>query len=170
MEPLFKNKTNLSKKNYIELVKFHQNKNNWKYFLYTAFYAFLFIICISIQIASKYYFPAILFFLFFLAFLAYRLIEPVYKTKKEYQSEKIQKNLVNYYLFYEKYLRIRNKMGNFKLKYNKIYKAFENDNFFYLYINKDYAFILEKSGFLIGNADSFEKFLKNKLRFKFKEN
>lgn len=170
MEPLFKNKTTLSKKNYIELVKFHQKKNNWKYFLYTAFYAILFVFCIAIQIASKYYLPAIILFLCFVGFLAYRFIEPYYKTKKEFQSEKVQKNLVNFYLFYEKYFKIKNKMGSFKLKYHKIYKAYENENFFYLYINKDYAFILEKSGFITGNENDFRKFIKSKLGFKFKEN
>ena len=127
---LLKNKTTLSSKNYIELVKFHQKENNWKYFLYTAFYSILFVIFIAIQIASKYYFPAILVFICFFGFLVYRFIEPYYKTKKEFQSEKVQKNLVN----------------------------------------KDYAFILEKSGFLIGDADLFKKFIKNKIKFKFKGN
>ena len=170
MEPLFKNKTTLSSKNYIELVKFHQKENNWKYFLYTAFYSILFVIFIAIQIASKYYFPAILVFICFFGFLVYRFIEPYYKTKKEFQSEKVQKNLVNFYLFYERYFEVRNKMGSSRLKYYKIYKAYENKDFIYLYINKDYAFILEKSGFLIGDADLFKKFIKNKIKFKFKGN
>lgn len=169
MELLFKNKTTLSSKNYIELVKFHQKKNNWKYFLYTGFFSILLIICISIQIAYKYYLSAVMIFLCFFGFLAYRFIEPYYKTKKEYQSEKVQKNLVNYYLFYEKYFKVKNKMGNFKLRYYKIYKAYENENYFYLYLNKDYAFILEKSGFITCNENDFKKFIKNKLRFKFKE-
>ena len=61
-------------------------------------------------------------------------------------------------------------MGSSRLKYYKIYKAYENKDFIYLYINKDYAFILEKSGFLIGDADLFKKFIKNKIKFKFKGN
>ena len=170
MEPLFKNKTTLSSKNYIELVKFHQKENNWKYFLYTAFYSILFVIFIAIQIASKYYFPAILVFICFFGFLVYRFIEPYYKTKKEFQSEKVQKNLVNFYLFYEKYFKVKNKMGSFKLRYYKLYKAYENENYFYLYLDKDYAFILEKSGFITGNIDEFQKFIKSKLGFKFKGN
>ena len=30
MEALFKNKTKLSEENYLNLVQFHQKKNNWK--------------------------------------------------------------------------------------------------------------------------------------------
>ena len=170
MEPLFKNKTTLSKKNYIELVKFHQKKNNWKYYLYTAIFSILFVFCISVQIANKYYLPAIILFLCFFAFLAYRFIQPYYKTKKEFQSDKVQKNLVNYYFFYKEYFKVKNKMGSFKLRYYKIYRAYENENYFYLYLDKDYAFIIEKSGFIIGNKDEFRDFIKSKLRFKFKGN
>ena len=59
-------------------------------------------------------------------------------------------------------------MGSFKLRYYKIYRAYENKNYFYLYLNKDYAFIIEKSGFIIGNKDEFRNFIKSKFRFKFK--
>ncbi|MCI9178143.1 MAG: YcxB family protein [Clostridia bacterium] len=170
MQILFKNKTILSSSNYIHLVQFHQKKNNWKYWLYTAFLSFLFLICIAFQFISCNYFIAFILLACFLGFLGYRFIEPYHKTKKELQSKKIQNNLVNYYFFYENYFKIKNSIGNSKLKYYKLYKVYENENYFYLYLNKDNCLIIEKTGFMIGNADSFRNFIKSKVRFKFKGN
>lgn len=169
MQALFKNKTVLSSKNYLHLVDFHQKKNNWKYWLYTATLSLLFIIAISFQLIAKKYFIAVLLFVAFLAFLGYRFIQPYYKTKKELTSDKVQKNLINYYFFYEKYFRVKNTLGNSKLKYYKLYRVYENEQYFYLYLDKSNALIVEKNGFMIGNVNSFRNFIKNKVRFKFKK-
>ena len=169
MEILFKNKTTLSKKNYMNLVKFHQMKNGWKYWLYTAIFSLLFIFCISFQISAKNYLIAVIVFLAFVAFLGYRFIYPYYKTNKELKSDKIQKQLINYYTFYDKYFKVKNEIASSKHRYNKLYKVYENENYFYLYLNADNAFIVEKTGFIVGDLKSFEKFIKNKVGFKFKK-
>lgn len=169
MEPLFKNKTTLSKESYLTLLKFHQKKNNCKYFLYTTMFFILFIIIVAFQVANKIYFQAILFFILFIAFLLYRFINPYYKTDKELKSDKIKNNIVNYYFFYEKYFRIKNELGNDKIKYHKLYRIYESENYFYLYLDKYNVFIIDKSGFTFGTAVSFEKFIKDKTWFKFRK-
>lgn len=168
MQILFKNKTTLSPENYIHLVQFHQEKNNWKYWLYTAFVSTLFLVCISFQFVFQNYFIACIFLACFLVFLGYRFIQPYHKTKKELQSKKVQNNLVNYYFFYDNYFRIKNAIGNSKLKYYKLYRVYENDNYFYLYLDKNNSLIIEKFGFMIGDVTSFRNFMKRKVRFKFK--
>ncbi len=168
MQPLFKNKSTLSTNTYIHLVEFHQLKNNWKYWLYTATISLLFIVCTAFQIAANNYFVCFLLLICFIAFLLYRFIEPYHKTKKELGSDKVQNTLVNYYFFYEKYFRIKNNIGSSKLRYYKLYKVYENDDSFYLYLNKNNAFILEKNGFIIGDEKSFKSFIKNKVKFRFK--
>ena len=75
--------------------------------------------------------------------------------------------MINYYFFYEKYFKIKNKLGTSKLKYYKLYKVYETKEYFYLYIAKDYAFILDKNGFEIGSTKQFSQFMKHKMRFKF---
>lgn len=169
MEPLFKNKTTLSSKNYIQLVKFHQKKNNWKYTLYTATISILFVICVAFQISARNYLIATIIFACFVAFLGYRFIQPGQKNKKELRSDKVQNNLINYYFFYDNYFKVKNTIGNSKLKYSKLYKVYENDNYFYLYLDKNNSFILEKNGFMIGTSSDFEKFMKSKVGFKFKK-
>ncbi len=169
MKILYKNKTVLSKKNYMNLVEFHQKKNNWKYWLYTFYISALLVIIVSFLIASGFIFQSLFLLICFIVFLIYRFIYPYYKTSKELHSDKIQKNLVNYYFFYEKYFKVKNKLGDSKINYTKLYRVYENENYFYLYFDKDNAFIVEKSGFLIGDVESFENFIKNKVWIKFKK-
>ena len=107
MALLFKNKTTLSPKSYLDFETFHQKENNFKYYLYTLVFSLLFIICISFQITAKNYLIALLLFLCFATFLAYRFFYPYQETKKEYHSDKVQNNLVNNYFFYENYFKVK---------------------------------------------------------------
>lgn len=169
MKPLFKNKTTLTKENYMKLVEFHQKKNNWKYWLYTIIFCLLLIINIAYQLVKHNYgiFTTVLVAL--IVFILYRLIYPYYKTSKELQSKKVKNNLVNYYFFYDKYFKVRNASTSTRIKYHKLYKTYESEDFFYLYFDKTNAFIVDKSGFEIGDSKSFGEFLKSKMRLKFKK-
>ena len=168
-ELLFKNRTELSKQNYMILLKFHEQRNNWKYWAYTAFFSVVFLSYMIIQIINHSFIIAVLIFIFLLLFLGYRFLYPAYKVKKELNKEKIKNNMENCYLFYNKYFEITNENEDYKLRYHKINKIYENRNFFYLYLSKEDVLILNKSGFEIGNALEFKKFLKNKLKFKYKQ-
>ena len=60
-------------------------------------------------------------------------------------------------------------MGNDKISYYKLYRVFETENYFYFYLDKTNILVLEKSGFLLGTIQDFEKFMKRKMWFRFKE-
>lgn len=168
MEILFKNVTTLNKDEYIELIKFHGQKNNFKYYLYTAIMGLILIIGMSYQIILGNYISLTLLALIFIGFLAYRFIEPYRKAEKEMKGEKVQGNLVNTYIFYDKNFVIKNKYGKDILKYRKLFKVYDNDNVFYLYISKEDVFIIEKDKFEIGNSDKFKEFIHKKVGYKFK--
>ena len=102
MKILFKNTTTLNKDEYIELIKFHGKKNNLKYYSYTAVMALILIIGMSYQIVLKNYISLLLLALIFIGFLAYRLLSPYKKAEKEMNGEKLQGNLTNTYIFYDK--------------------------------------------------------------------
>ena len=72
----------------------------------------------------------------------------------------------NTYSFYDKYMEIKNTDDIIKFNYYKLYKFFETENYFYLYINKNYSFVLTKTGFSIGDSNDFCKFMKKKLWYK----
>lgn len=169
MEILFKNITTLDKEEYIELVKFHGRKNNLKYYSYTAFMSLIIIVGIAYQIYFKNYTSLLLLVLLLLAFLGYRIIAPYKKTEKEINGEKVSGNLVNTYIFYEKNFVVENRYGKDTIKYRKLFKVYENNNAFYLYITKENVFIVEKNKFEIGTAENFKKFLSQKIGYKFKK-
>ena len=63
---------------------------------------------------------------------------------------------------------ITNKLQYSKVRYFKLYKIFETTDFFYLYIDKEHAFLIDKNGFTFGSAEEFSKFIHKKCLFKYK--
>ena len=55
------------------------------------------------------------------------------------------------------------------MKYYKLKKVFETKKYFYLYIDKRHAFILDKNGFKKGDITTFSDFIKKKCLFKYKK-
>ena len=62
-ELLFKNRTELSKQNYMILLKFHEQRNSWKYWAYTAFFSIVFLSYMIIQIINHSFIIAVLIFI-----------------------------------------------------------------------------------------------------------
>lgn len=163
MEILFKNTTAYSLSEYRKFAKFHAEKNNLKYHLYTIFMMFLIIFCMVLQFRYGKVLLGTCFILVLISFLGYRIIHPLLITKKEASSKKVQKKMKNTYTFYEDFAVISNGKDTVKLKYSKFYKIFEEPDHFYLYLDKDHSYILLKNNFTIGNAKEFYAFMKKKL-------
>ena len=104
----------------------------------------------------------------FTFFILWRLFRPVYEVKKEYQSKKIADEQTFIFKFYENCFVITNKLQYSKVRYFKLYKIFETTDFFYLYIDKEHAFLIDKNGFTFGSAEEFSKFIHKKCLFKYK--
>lgn len=168
MKILFKNVTTLNKGEYMELIRFHGKKNNFKYYLYTAIMGLILIIGISYQIILRNYISLALLSLILIGFLAYRFIEPYRKAEKEMKGEKLQGNLINTYIFYDKNFVIKNIYGKDNFKYRKLFRVYENENVFYLYINKEDVFIVSKDKFEIGDSYKFKEFISQKVGYKFR--
>ena len=67
------------------------------------------------------------------------------------------------------HLNFRDKLDFDKISYFRLYKVYETPKYFYLYLTKQYSFIIDKEGFTQGDAKEFSKFIKNKLLwFKYK--
>lgn len=166
MEKLFENTTTYTSDIYKEFVEFHNKKYNFRYHLYTMFILFLIVFCMVLQFLYGNITLGIIFVFVMVFFLLYRVFHPYLFVKKEAKSDKIQKQLKNTYSFYDNYMEIKNNKNIVKLKYFKLYKIFETENNFYLYINKNYSYVLTKDGFTTGNPEKFYKFLKKKLWYK----
>lgn len=90
------------------------------------------------------------------------------EVSKELKSEKIQKETVFTFKFYKTFFTCQDDKFISKIKYYKLRKVFETDNFFYLYIDKNHSFLIDKSKFKYNNSSDFSNFIKKKLWFNYK--
>jgi Ca2+/Na+ antiporter len=166
MKAIFKNKTKYSNETYKNFLEFHQNKYGINYDFTTIVMILLITFCIIANFKYSNFGTGILFILVLIIFIFYRFFYPVKKVKKEIDSDKFKNEREFIFKFYDKYFTINQGKKYTKIRYWQLHKAFENNNFFYLYINKDHAFLLDKNGFYAGDSSAFLRFIKKKILFK----
>ena len=165
MKPLFKNITKYNAKNYEQFIKFHGEKFNFSYNLYTVVMSILLIYCIILNIKQK-NIPLILLFIALLVLIfLWRMYFPMkryQKTKKKYSKNR--ETSISF-VFYNFYFSVEQKT----FPYSRLYKVFETKDYFYLYIDNENAVLVSKSGFKMGTAEEFSEFIKKKCFFKYKK-
>ena len=166
MEILFKNKTKYTKKAYEKYLQFHQNKYGQIYQFSTIVIILLLNFCIIMNLKYSNYSTSFILTITLITFCFYRFFYPLKKVEKELKTEKFEKEKEFTFTFYKKFFVISDKKFSDKINYWKLHKIFETDDFFYLYINKDNAFLIDKSTFSKGNISEFSKFLKKKIWYK----
>ena len=146
---LFKNTTKYNESIYIEFLQFHQKKFGLKYTLYTTMIIVLLLFLVIMQIKFHRIDTAIIICFVITCFFLWRYLHPASEVSKDFKSEKIQNEEEFTFLFYKKYFKIRAKLQTNIIKYNSLYKIFETDTFFYLYIDKTHSLLLNKDSFSI---------------------
>lgn len=162
MKVLFKNKTQYTKQTYQEYLNFHQNKYNLRYKFITIIVILFLSFCLLMNFKYKNYPTALIILICLFIFIYYQFFHPQKTIDKELKTDKFENEEFFTFKFYEKFFTIINKNIKQKLKYRYLTKIFETDDFFYLYVNKNHAFLLKKSGFTVGDTTKFLKFLKKK--------
>ena len=168
MKVLFKNRTRYTKEVYDIFLQFHNKKYGSSYIFYTAFVALLIFFCFGMNLKYHNYSIAILLFVAMIIFLYWRFTHPKEEVKKELKTDAIVQEKEFQFRFFEKAIEILDKANVSRVKYFKIKHIYETDDYFYLYIDKNHAFLLEKNGFVIGNSNDFKAFIKHKCPFRFK--
>ena len=168
MKLLFKNTTKYTKKTYDEFLKFHSEHYKYWYLLYTVFMSCIIIFIITIQIKIHNISISFIFCITLTLFILWRIFHPISEVRKEYEGETIQKEKSYTFKFYEKYFYVLNLRSISEAKYSDLYKVFETDSFFYLYIDKKHSLLLEKTCFTKGNTNDFSTFIKKKCWYKYK--
>ena len=161
---LFKNKTIYSKDVYESFLEFHRKKYSFRYKLYNLFMIFVILACIIFLISYKHFSTAIIFCIILTGFIFWRFLKPVYDVNKEFKSGKISDSHTFTFKFYNDYFTIEDNKIVSKVRYNQLYKFFDNRNFYYLYIDKNHSFLIDKSGFIKGTSNEFKKFIKSKYK------
>ncbi|MCI8443646.1 MAG: YcxB family protein [Clostridia bacterium] len=169
MKALFKNTTKYKKTVYQEFLEFHNKHYQFSATLYTITIIALFLFCVIVQVKSYHFTLAIAFCILLTSFFLWRFFHPIFEVSREWKSPKIQNEKEFTFLFFEKHFKIRDKLQVESIKYRKLYKIFETPTFFYLYLDKTHAFLLDKSSFSIGSPEDFSEFIHNKYWYKFKK-
>ena len=167
MKIFFKNRTKYSRDFYDEYLEFHRKKYTLKYTLYTALVVFAILFCIVLQVANHYYSLAIMLCFAMTIFFLWRNLHPTYEVSKDYNSKKIVNENEFTFIFYNKFCKIYGRKEISELNYFKIYRVFETDTFFYIYVDKTHSLLLDKNGFTKGSPDTFSKFIKHKVLWKY---
>lgn len=168
MEKLFINKTTYSKDTYMEFLRFHSKTYSTSYMLYTIFWSFVILLSVYLAFASNYRIQGVVLTIALIAFMIYRIYRPKRNVEKELKSDKISDNNTNTFTFYNKYFATENKNGSFNFRYFMLYRVFETDKFYYLYISRENAFLISKDSFSYGTAEDFSNFIKKKCRLKYR--
>ena len=159
---LFKNTTKYSEKIYEEFLNFHLKTFKTTYFLYTLFYFFLFIFVIVYLINIRNFISTYIVIFALIGFFIWRYIRPVFIVRKEYQSNKIKKEEIFTFKFYDSYFSIEISTSIFNVNYSQLRKVYMTNSFYYLYIDKTHAFLLDKSTFTKTETD-FYSFISEKM-------
>lgn len=168
MKILFKNKTKYSKETYTKFLKFHDEKYGLSYTFFTIFILLTILYCVIFNFSNKQWITGSVFILSFIIFILYRFLKPIYLVKKELKSKPITEEKTYIFKFYDKTFKIYNDFNYDLIPYWKLKKIFETNDFFYLYVDKIHAFLINKKTFTYGTPEDFSKFLKKKCWFKFK--
>lgn len=166
MDELFKNKTKCTQKEYDEFMKVQEQEGAVSNLLYTFFNFAFFTMCFVLAIINKEYIPSVLLFLGLVIYGWYKFIRP--KKQIEKNTRKLEHEYINTYTFHKRYFTTENPDGKAETLYFKIFKVIETNTHFYIYISKEYAFIVDKDGFINSNSEEFKKFIQNKVKMKYK--
>ena len=96
------------------------------------------------------------------------IIRPNLIVEKTKKSKKVSGEFVNNYEFFKNYFKVKNQDGEAQVVYFKLYRVVETKDFFYIYISRQYAFIVSKQGFTKGTTEEFSEFMKKKMFTKYK--
>ena len=136
--------------------------------IYTIFWSLVFILCIYLSFSTDSRLQGVILTIVLICFILYRIYRPKIIVNKETKSDKLSTNNVNTFTFYEKNFKIENANGSFNFRYFMLHRIFETDDFFYLYVNKENAFLVSKKTFSYGTSKDFSEFIKRKCKFKYR--
>ena len=160
---LFKNTTIYSEKIYQKFLAFHTKEYRFSYQIYTAIICLGLLFCLIMQVSYHYYFSAICFAIILVCFFLWRFFHPVTSTQKEAKTDKYQ-NQAYTFLFYEKSMEIDTSNSIITISYSHLYKIFETNEFFYFYVDKKHAFLIDKTGFENNSSLAFSNFIQKECK------
>ena len=168
MEKLFENKTKYSQKDYDIFLESYKKEFAASDYAYILFNIVFFGICMILAFREKEIILGIGILTGLGIYLWFRVIRQNLIVEKTRKGKKVSGEFVNNYEFFKNYFKINNQDGEAQVLYFKLYRVIEAKDFFYIYISRQYAFIVSKQGFTKGTSEEFSNFMKKKMFTKYK--
>ena len=168
MEELFVNVTKCTEQEYKKFLQSYAKEYAVPELLGILFYCAFFIFCIYLTIRHQEFKLLAILIIAFILFLYYKLILVPNKRRKQANEKILGKECVNKYIFYNNFFSTISNDGEAQTLYFKMYRVVETKTNFYIYIAREYAFILSKDGFKDNKLDEFRQFIKKKALLKYR--
>lgn len=168
MEKLFENKTKYSQKDYDIFIEAYKNEFAKSDYVFILFNIVFFGLCMILAFREKEIFLGLAILIGLGLYLWFRIIRQNLIVEKTKKSQKVLGDFENNYEFYKNYFKVKNKDGEAQIFYLNLYRTIETKEFFYIFISRQYAFIISKQGFIKGTAEEFASFIKKKMPIKYK--
>lgn len=168
MDTLFENKTKYSQKEYNAFVESYRKEYEKSDMAWLIFNFIFFGACMILAFLEKEIVLGILILIGLTIYFWFKIIKPIKDVERDKNSNKTSGHFVNGYAFYKNFFKVENVDGKAQIFYIKLYRVVETKTDFYIYISRQYAFIVSKFGFTKGTSEEFSKFLKKKMFTKYK--
>ena len=127
-------------------------------------YMGLFFIFSIIMFCIKNFSIGIPFFILSIVIVGIRLSYPTIFSKRIIRNASLSNTLKNTFTFQDTSFQVSNAMDNTEVEYSKLVSIEEYNNMYYLYLDKDNAYLIDQSQFSIGENSSFYSFLYDKIK------
>ena len=168
MEKIFENKTKYSQKEYNSFLESYKKEYATSDNAYIIFYVLFFGMCTIFAFKEGIVLLGTALLIGLFIYLWYKIIRPAKLVEKDKKSQKMSGNFINKYDFYNNYFKVENPEGKAKIFYFKLYRVVETKSYFYIYVSREYAFIVSKLGFTKGSQEDFSRFIKKKTFIRYK--
>ncbi len=169
MGELFINKTKCTKEEYDRFQESYKKEYALSEWISVLYYFVFFIFCIVMSFISKEFKLGIILIIAFCLYLFYKFIFMPKRIKKQEGSNQLVKEYVTTYIFYNKIFTSKNEDKEVSTPYFKIYRVIETKTNYYIYVSREYAFIVSKEGFENDKEAEFKEFIKKKVKLKYKQ-
>lgn len=165
---MIKNKTTYTKENFIEFQKYHYFHHlkiaRIMFSLLGIFFCIISIVGITWE---DYIFSIIELLLGIFLLLEFNTpLLPTLQAKHILKSDSMIIGMENAITFHKDMIEAVNSRSTSKLPYEEIYCYSENKNFFYIYLNKMSAILVDKKGMTKGTVEELSTLLQEKLKRK----
>lgn len=159
-ELLVKNETEYTYERYLKLNKFNMYSAKKSTFICLIVLLVIIFLCGIFMLIVGEYRQSIFYLVFTVVFSILYITLPNIQTKKVFNSDNLLKeNIKNTFEFYDDKIEIKNKKSTSTLEYSDLYKVYETNDTFYIYLNKMQALIISKDCFLIGDTEKLRTLL-----------